>query len=199
MTSSPQHTVTRLLQDFQGGDREAFDELFERVYKDLYNIARGRRKDWQGNHTLNTTALLHEAYLKLVDQTAAGWQSRAHFFAAASKAMRHILINYARDQNRKKRGGDRQRTSFENLNLAASGEFGFTDERVEMLVVLGNALERLDEENPRQSRIVECRFFGGMTINETADALGVSPITVTRGWQMAQLWLYREMKRELAG
>lgn len=199
MTSSPQHTVTRLLQDFQGGDREAFDELFELVYKDLYNIARGRRKDWQGNHTLNTTALLHEAYLKLVDQSEAGWQSRVHFFAAASKAMRHILINYARDQNRKKRGGDLQRASFENLNIVASGEFGFTGEKVEMLMIMGNALERLDEENPRHSRIVECRFFGGMTINETAEALGVSPVTVTRGWQMAQLWLYREMKRELAG
>jgi RNA polymerase sigma factor (TIGR02999 family) len=195
MDKMPQQTITRLLQNYQGGDKEAFDVLFEHVYKDLYKIARGRRREWQGNNTLNTTALLHEAYLKLVDQSETGWQSRVHFYAAASKAMRHILINYARDRMRKKRGGDQHRVTFGNLNLAASGKMGFTDDRVEALELLGNVLERLDELNPRQCRIVECRFFGGMTIRETAEALGVSPITVTRGWQMAQLWLYREMKQ----
>lgn len=197
MENSPQRSVSQILNNIQSGDTQAFDELFELVYNDLYTIARGRRKNWQGNNTLNTTALLHETYLKLVDQSDVGWQSRAHFFAAASKAMCHILINYARDQSRKKRGGDRQRVSMEHIKLLASGEFGFTDERVEMLVVLGDLLEKLDQVNPRQSQIVECRFFGGLTIKETADALNISPATVTRGWQMVQLWLYRELKKVL--
>lgn len=196
MESTPKETVTRLLKEYDREDSKAFDQLFEYVYEELYRIARARRRDWRGNETLNTTAVLHEAYLKLVDQSVIEWTSRNHFFAAASKAMRHILMNYARDQNRKKRGGDQQRVPFEQLNLSASGEINLSEDHSEALLMLDEALENLEKENRRLSEIVECRFFGGMTIEETAVSLGVSPSTIKRGWNTAQLWLYRELIKE---
>lgn len=195
--NTSKESITRLLQHYPHGDRQAVDRLFELVYEDLHQIARRQARNWKGNHTLNTTALLHEAYLKLVDHSIAGWESRSHFFAAASRAIRHILINYARDKKRIKRGGDRRQISFEELNLAASGETDFTGDRAEAMTVIGEAMDRLDEIDPRQSRIVECRFFGGLTIRETAEALGISPVSVSRGWKMAQLWLYQELKQKL--
>ncbi len=198
MKSTPQQTITRLLQHFHlEEDQKAFDRLFGLVYDELHQIAKKRRRQWHGNHTLNTTAILHEAYLKLVDQSEADWQSRAHFYAAASRAMRHILINYARDRKRQKRGGDHHRVSFERLHLAASGGISLSDDRIDAMIALEEALGRLEKLNPRQSQIVECRFFGSMTVEETAAALGISPMTVKRGWKMAQLWLYREMNKEL--
>lgn len=197
MRRAPKQTITKLLQNYNREGPEVFDKLFDCVYDELYKIARGRRRNWQGNDTLNTTAILHEAYLKLADQPEAEWQSRSHFFAAASKAMRHILMNYARDQNRQKRGGDHKRISFKQLNLATSGEINFSDDQNEALLMLDDVLNRLEKENQRLSKIVECRFFGGMTIKETADSLGVSPSTVKRGWKTAQLWIYRELKNEL--
>lgn len=197
MKRTSKQTVTKLLQNYNREDQQAVNKLFEHVYDELYKIARGRRREWQGNETMNTTAVLHEAYLKLVDQSKVKWQSRAHFFAAASKAMRHILVNYARDQTRQKRGGDQQRVSFEQLNLAASGELTLSDEHNEALIALDEVLKRLEKENKRLCKIVECRFFGGMTIKETADSLGVSPSTVKRGWKTAQLWIYREIQNEL--
>lgn len=197
MKSTPKQTVTLLLQNYDREDQQAVNHLFEHVYDELRRIARGRRRRWQGNDTLNTTAILHEAYLKLVDQSEVEWQSRSHFFAAASKAMRHILMNYARDQNRQKRGGNRERVSFEKINLAASGKIDFSDSHNKALLMLDDALNRLEKENERLSKIVECRFFGGMTIEETADSLGVSPSTVKRGWKTAQLWIYRELQKDL--
>lgn len=197
MKGTPKQTITRLLQNYDRKDPQTVNELFEHVYDELYKIARGRRRQWQGNKTMNTTAVLHEAYLKLVDQSEAKWQSRTHFFAAASKAMRHILINYARDQNRQKRGGDQQRVSFEKLNLAVSGKLTLTDEHNKALIALDEALKRLEKENERLCKIVECRFFGSMTIKETAKALGTSPSTIKRGWKTAQLWIYRELANEL--
>ncbi|MCG2591090.1 sigma-70 family RNA polymerase sigma factor [Rhodohalobacter sulfatireducens] len=197
MKRTPQQTVTQLLQNYDREDQQAVNKLFEHVYDELYKIARGRRRKWHGNETMNTTAVLHEAYLKLVDQSEVEWQSRTHFFAAASKVMRHILINYARDKNRQKRGGDQERVSFEKLNLAASGKLTFSDEHNKALIALDEALKRLEGENEKLCKIVECRFFGGMTIEETAEALGISPSTVKRGWKTAQLWIYRELKTEL--
>lgn len=197
MRRAPKQTITKLLQNYNREEPEAFDKLFNCVYDELYKIARGRRRKWQGNDTLNTTAILHEAYLKLVDQSEVNWQSRSHFFAAASRAMRHILMNYARDQNRLKRGGNHEKVSFEKVQLAASGEINFSDEHNEALLLLDDALNRLEDENERLSKIVDCRFFGGMTIEETADSLGVSPSTIKRGWKTAQLWIYRELKNEL--
>ena len=197
MKRTPQQTVTQLLQNYDRENEQAVNKLFEHVYDELYKIARVRRRKWRGNETMNTTAVLHEAYLKLVDQSEVEWQSRTHFFAMASKVMRHILMNYARDHNRQKRGGDQQRVSFEQLDLAASGEISLSGDHSEALLILDKALERLEKENQRLSEIVECRFFGGMTIEETAASLEVSPSTVKRGWKTAQLWIYRELQKEL--
>jgi len=194
--STPQQTITRLLQKYDAGDQKVLELLFKHVYKNLHLIAQKRRRQWHGNNTLNTTAILHEAYLKLVDQSDMEWESRTHFYAVASKAMRHILIDYARDQNRQKRGGDQKKVSLEQLSLIG-GEVSLPDNQARTLIVLDEALLRLEEENSRQSQIVEFRIFGGMTIKETADALGVSPMTVKRGWRMAKLWLYREMQKKL--
>jgi RNA polymerase sigma factor (TIGR02999 family) len=181
-----------------GVEQAGMKELFELLYDELQKIAHARRREWDGNFTLNTAGLLHETYLKLIDSEMAGdWKSEKHFYASASRAMRHILINYARDCNRLKRGGGMGRISLTNIDLSHSGEIELGDDRTEMLMVLGDALQKLDDSNPRLSRIVECRFFGGLTIRETADVLGVSPITVTRGWNTARLWLSREIANEV--
>ncbi len=172
-------------------------ELFELLYDELQKIAHARRREWHGNITINTTGLLHETYLKFVDSgMASGWKSKSHFFAAASRAMRHILINYARDRNRLKRGGGMEKISLENTDLPYDGEFEMSGERTEILLLLGEALKKLDDNHPRLSQIVECRVFGGLTIRETAEALDISPITVTRGWSTARLWLNREMQKK---
>jgi RNA polymerase sigma factor (TIGR02999 family) len=197
MKRTPKQTVTQLLQNYDREDQQRANYLYEYVYEELYRIARGRRREWQGNETMNTTAVLHEAYLKLVDQSEVEWQSRAHFFAAASKAMRHILMNYARDQNRQKRGGNLERVPIEKENLVVSGAIILSDVHNKTLLLLDEALKRLEKENQRLAKIVECRFFGGMTIKETADSLSVSPSTVKRGWKTAQLWLYRELQNDL--
>lgn len=189
-------SVAKLLEDLRQGRREALDALFPLVYEELRELAHRQRNAWHGQETLNTTALVHEAYLKLVDQRRATWESEAHFLAAASRAIRHILINYARDRRAKKRGGDWHRISL------GEGEFpghapGDGPPWETHMVALDDALRRLAERSERQSRIVECRFFGGMTVEQTAEALGVSVPTVTRGWTMARAWLHRELREEL--
>ena len=195
MTESVQEQVTRLLDEARAGNRHAFDELFPLVYDELRARAHQQRQYWQGDYTLNTTALVHEAYLKLVDQTQGEWENRAHFLAIAAKAMRHVLLDYAKRRRTKKRGGDRQKFSLEAMHEAGKGIVVLTDERADDLLALDEALVRLARVSDRESRIVECRFFGGMTIRETAAVLGVSPATVNRDWAAAQAWLYREMRR----
>jgi RNA polymerase sigma factor (TIGR02999 family) len=189
--------VTRLLEALQRGDSAALGTLFPLVYEELRAVAHRQRQRWQGDETLNTTALVHEAYLKLVDQSRVGWESRAHFFATAAKAMRHILINYARDQRAQKRGGDRPTLSLEELGERLEGEIALSSDSTDLLVALDEALEKLERVNERQSRIVECRFFGGMTAQETAAALGISTATVSRGWALAQVRLYQHLQDEL--
>ncbi len=186
-----QTTVTRLLGELQGGNRDVLDELFSLVYNELHELAREQRVDWHGDYTLNTTALVHEAYLKLVGQAQTEWENRAHFLSVAAKAMRHILVDYARRCRAEKRGGDAQKLSLEEVVV-------LTEERAEALVALEEALDRLAQVNEREAQVVECRFFGGMTIAETAAVLGVSPMTVKRDWAMAQAWLLVEMQKELA-
>lgn len=190
--------VTRLLARLEEGDREAFDQLFPLVYRELHGLARVQRSRWDGNETLNTTALLHEAYLKLAEQEDPSWNDRSHFLAVASRAMRQILMDYAKQQSRLKRRAGYRHVSFEEMREALRTPPGFTDDRLEALVALDASLERLEAANPRHSRIVECRFFGGMTIKDTAEALGVSPATVKRGWSVALAWLYRDLKRSAA-
>ena len=199
MASSSQESVTRLLAAMREGDPNAANALFPLVYDELRALAHRKRQGWHGDETLNTTALVHEAYLKLIGQPEAAWESRSHFFAVAAKAMRHILITYAERRQRQKRGGDQQKVSLDELEaLMGNKGLAFSEERTETLLVLDEALQRLERHSERQGRIVECRFFGGMTIQETAAALRISPATVKRGWMMAQAWLYREIESDLA-
>jgi RNA polymerase sigma factor (TIGR02999 family) len=197
MSTSQQETVSRLLHRLRAGEQQAFDELFPLVYAELHQLAERQRQRWQGDDTLNTTALVHEAYLRLAGQSAPAWRSEPHFLAVAARAMRQILLDYAKRKHRVKRGGQRQRLSLDEVEDALQTGVDPTEAGAEALLALDEALRRLDQHDERQSRIVECRFFGGMAVQETADALGISPATVKRGWAMAQAWLYRDLGRAL--
>ncbi len=197
MDEARQQTVTKLLRNFSRGQQEAYDDLFRQVYDELHRCAHQQRKKWSGNHTMNTTALVHEAYLKLIDQNVSDHQSRAHFYATASKAMRHILINYARDKKREKRGGEKPKLSLDELKIAPQSDMDVSPDRSEWLLLLERALNKLEKISERQSKVVEYRFFGGMTIEDTATALAVSSKTVKRDWNAARLWLYKEIEKQL--
>jgi RNA polymerase sigma factor (TIGR02999 family) len=184
--------VTRVLQAVRGGDPHAAGELFRAVYDELHRIASGQRRRWDGNETLNTTALVHEAYLKLVRQEEADWESRAHFFAVAARAMRQILINYAERQVAAKRGGGA-------VHVSLTDGMTMAPEAAEELLALHEALGRLATVHERSSRVVECRFFGGFGIRDTAETLGVSAATVERDWAFASAWLRREMSATTTG
>lgn len=194
-TVSRQHTVTRLLHDVGAGDREAFDALVPLVYDELRLLARRQRRRWRGDETLDTTALIHEAYLRLVDQSAPRWISHPHFLAVASRAMRQVLLDYAKRRHAAKRGGDRRQVSLGDVEdaLLARGELG--EAHSEALLAVEDALCRLERDDGLNARIVECRFYGGLTIDDTAEALAISSATVKRRWSLAQAWLYRDLSR----
>lgn len=194
MSDSHQETVAHLLGDLRAGNRDAFEGLLPLVYDELRQLARGQRRRWHGDETLNSTALVHEAYLRLVDQSAAQWESRAHFLAVASRAMRQILLDYAKRKRAAKRDGGRAHVPLHEVEAALLAGANLVDAQSEVVVALEESLRRLEAVDPRQSRIVECRFFAGMTIEETGEALGVSPASVKRGWAMAQAWLYRDLR-----
>ena len=199
VTGNTHHeTVTRLLRRVSAGDREALNEIFPLVYEELRELARSRRRR-AGSDAMNTTALVHETYLKLVDQEHPHWRDHAHFRAVAATAMRHILIDNARQALTVRRGGKSPHVSLGHADgpLVSLGGSGAAAEP-ELLIVLDEVLERLRNHSERQVRIVECRFFAGMNVPDTAEALGVSPGTVKRGWAMAQAWLHREMELSLA-
>jgi RNA polymerase sigma-70 factor (ECF subfamily) len=179
--------VSQLLVAGSKGDKTAIDRLMPLVYAELRRMARRYMAGQPHGHTLQTTALIHEAYLKLVGQEEKSWQNRAHFFGVAAQAMRHILVDYARASNAAKRGGDARQVS---LNEAA------TVTRVQSgeVVALDDALNRLAAVAPRQSQVVELRYFGGLSVEETAEVLKVSPETVTRDWRMSKAWLQRELR-----
>jgi len=187
-----QTTVNQLLDELKGGNRAVLDQLFPLVYSELRAIAHAHRRRWQGDETLGTTALVNEAYLKLVGQAEMRPESRVHFFAVAAKAMRHILSNYARARRRQKRGGDAKNVSLDDVD-AIAGTAVLSDEHIDMAGALESAMTRLGETNPRLSQVVECRFYGDMSIADTAAALGTSPATVKRDWTLARALLYREM------
>ena len=197
MTDSQQSSVTQLLDAMRGGDRAAFEQLFPLVYAELHHLAGIQRQRWDGDDTLNTTALVHEAYLRLVDQTSPQWANRPHFMAVAATAMRHILFDYAKRKRAAKREGARNYVPLHELEEVLSGNGDSSEAVPEALIALEAALVRLERHNTRQRSIVECRFFGGMTIEDTAEALGLSPATVKRDWTMAQAWLYRELEQAL--
>lgn len=185
--------LTELLLAAERGDRAALEACFPLVYEELRTIARRQRRAWSGNPTLNTTALLHEAYLKLVDQGRVGARNHAHFLAIASTAMRHILCNYARDRTRQKRGGALEQVSLQDIEGAAAHP-AFSDEAADVLAALGEALEGLAKVDKRQSQVVECRFFAALSVEDTALALDISPATVKRDWSFARAWLLKEMQ-----
>lgn len=171
--------VTTLLREARTGECGTLERLFPLVYDELLRVAHGRLRAEPAGHTLNTTALVHEAYLKLVDQTRVEWRDRAHFLAVASTAMRRILIDHARKHRARKRGGGRKKIPLDAANLSV-------EERADTLLELDEALTRLARIDERLSRVVECRFFGGMNQKETAEALGVSARTVRSDWATAK-------------
>jgi len=189
---SGDHRITRLLEAMRDGDETAMERLVPLVYQQLRRIAQRHLRRQGAGHTLDTTALVHEAYIKMVDQTSAAWADRAHFFAVAACAMRQVLVNHAHRHATAKRGGGWRRIPFDETLLAVG-------EQAEMLVALDEALTRLARLNERLSRVVEYRFFGGMTEEEAALALGVSDRTVRRDWLKARMWLYTELAEDTAG
>jgi RNA polymerase sigma factor (TIGR02999 family) len=195
MPNSSSPSVGHLLQELTAGNQGAFDELLPMVYDELHQLAERQRRRWDGDETLNTTALVHEAYLRLAGQSAPEWRNRAHFLAVASTAMRQILIDYAKRKCAAKRGGQRPHVPLHEVEAALLHCEPSSDVCDDILVALDDSLRRLEQCNQRQTRIVECRFFGAMSVEDTADALGVSPATVKRGWGMAQAWLHRDLKR----
>jgi RNA polymerase sigma factor (TIGR02999 family) len=179
--------TTQLLRDARSGDRAAFDRLFGHVYEELREIAHRRLRQHRRGDTLSTTALVHEAYLRLVDQNGAEAGDRGHFFALASRAMRFILVDYARARLAKKRGGGAAEVPLEAVQVAA-------DERAADVISLHEALDLLARRSERLSRMVEYRFFGGLSHEEIADVLGCSVPTVKRDWNRARAWLYHSMR-----
>lgn len=190
-------TVTSLLDEVRRGDPGALSRLFAIVYDKLRDIARIQRRRQPSTETLNTTALVHEAFIKLFGSEARDFNDRAHFMAVAATAMRQILIGHARRNAAAKRGAGQAPASFEEVERALASEAGFVTPKADALLALDRALEQLHRRSERQARIVECRFFGGMSIEDTAIALGISPATVKRDWSMAQAWLHREIQRDL--
>jgi RNA polymerase sigma factor (TIGR02999 family) len=186
------HDITELLVAWRGGDRDALDRLFPLVYQELRQIAHRRLGREREGHTLGTTALVNEAYLKLVDQTRAQWADRAHFFAVAARAMRRILVDYARRHRALKRGGAPAPVTLDDEALADAALLA--DERADTLLALDDALTRLAEVDERLCRVVECRFFGGYTEEETAEVLAITPRTVRRDWVKAKGWLYQALR-----
>jgi len=185
------HEITRLLQAWSEGEQGALDQLVPLVYDELHQLAHHYMARERPGHTLQTTALLNEAYLRLVDSTKPSWQSRAHFFAVSAQVMRRILVDWARSRQAVKRGGEARPLELEEALVVA-------DAPGADLVVLDDALKALAALDPRKSAVVELRFFGGLSVEETAEVLKVSPETVMRDWKFAKSWLRRELQRSAA-
>jgi RNA polymerase sigma-70 factor, ECF subfamily len=186
---SPSPDVTVLLLELTRGNQEAASKLMPLVYNELRRLARGYMRRERPDHTLQATALVHEAYLKLVKQRSVDWQGRSHFFGIAAQLMRRILIDHARGHLREKRGGAQEVLPLDEALV-------FSPRQSAELVRLDEALERLAKLDPRQSKIVELRFFGGLSVEESAGFLGISPKTVKRDWSMAKAWLRSELRQE---
>lgn len=196
VTPAKQQEITLLLNEMSGGNAEAFNRLVPLVYDQLRDMAHRKLEFERDSHTLNTTALVHEAYLRLVRQDRVKWQSRAHFYAIAAQAMRRILVNYAVKRKAKKRGGDAQ-----NVPLEESLDHRmplFSDDRLDDVISLDQAMTRLESFNERGCRVVEYRFFGGLIYEEIAEVMDVSTTTVRRAWSAAKSWLRREMRHSRA-
>jgi len=186
MSEAGTEDVTQLLIELSKGDRVTVDLLLPLIYDELRQLAMNYLRRERPDHTLQATALVHEAYLRLIDQTRVNWQNRAHFFGIAAQIMRRLLVDYARRHNAEKRGAD-----FQKLTLDENIEYAV--ERSDEIVALDRALEALAAIDEQKARIVELRYFGGLTVEETAEVMGVTPITIKRHWRMAKAWLYGQM------
>jgi RNA polymerase sigma factor (TIGR02999 family) len=193
--SSPSTDVTTALAALRQGDDAAADRLLRAVYDELRRLAHARRRHERPDHTLNTTALVHEAYLKLLGPAHRDYDSRAHFFAAAARAMRQVLVDYARARHRTRRGGGRAAIPLDALPAEPADPGFLTDVLAAEVLDLDAALDRLAALDARQARLVECRYFGGLSVEETAEALGISERTVKREWRSARAWLYGALRR----
>ena len=189
MKQSPPQEVSALLRSWSGGDESALARLMPIVYEELHRLAHSYMKRERAGHTLQTTALVNEAYIRLVDANLVQWQDRAHFFGIAARLMRRILVDFARTRGYQKRGGKLRKLSLDEALL-------ISPEPQEDLVGLNDALNALAELDPRKARVVELRYFGGLSVEETAEVLKVSGITVIRDWNMAKLYLLEELKQE---
>ena len=186
MSSPPE--ITGLLVEWSNGDKAALDKLFPLVERELHRLAHSYMRRENCDHTLQTSALVNEAYIRLVDQRNTHWQNRAHFFGIAAQIMRRILSNYARDQHRQKRGGNAVQVSLSTVAIMSA-------QKSAELIALDDALTKLAEVDERKSRVVELRHFGGLSVEETAEVLGVSTATVNRDFKMAKAWIFVEMER----
>ncbi len=189
MTEVPKHEITELLQAWRQGDEHALEKLTPQLYRELHRAARGCMARERGGHTLQTTALINELYLRLFDLKLIDWQNRAHFFALCARQMRRILTDQARARQSHKRGGGAQPVSLDVAPAVAP-------EASADLVAVDDALNRLAKEDERKSQVVEMRFFGGLSVEETAEVLKVSPETVMRDWKLAKAWLLRDLSGE---
>ena len=187
--SPPPQEITQLLVDWNNGNQAALDQLTPLVYTELRQLAHRYMRRERLGHTMQTTALIHEAYLRLVDQTKVRWENQAHFFGIAARLMRQILIEHARSHTRAKRGGGAVTLSLDEAALVSQA-------RAAELLALNDALERLAAVDPRKSRVVELRFFGGLSVEEAARVLNIAPNTVLRDWRLAKAWLHREISHE---
>ncbi len=181
--------ITVLLQAHAAGNPDAMNRLIPLVYDEMHKMARGRLVGERPDHTLNSTALVHEAYLKLLDFNRIDWQGKNHFYAIASQVMRNLLVDYAVKQNAEKRGGKNYKVTLKNSHVTEE-----TD--LDEIISIDIALKKLEEIDERQAKVIECRFFGGLTIEEAAKALGISEPTANRDWKMARAWLNRELNSE---
>ncbi len=181
--------ITALLIEWNEGSQEALERLFPLVEKELHRLAHHYLRREQPGNTLQTTVIINETYLRLIEQKSVTWQNRAHFFGISAQIMRRFLLNHIRDQNRLKRGGGRA------VHISISDAAGIPSGKSEELLALDEALERLAEIDERKSKVVELRYFGGLSVEETAEVLNVSPVTVMRDWKMAKAWLGREIRK----
>jgi RNA polymerase sigma factor (TIGR02999 family) len=184
--AASQHEVTELLRQWRNGDKEALHKLTPLVYEELHRLAHQYIRRERPGHTLQTTALVNEAYLRLVEQKDVEWQSRAHFFAVSAQVMRHILVDYARQHASAKRGGKVERVTLDDKATVSR-------KRASELVALDEAMQALEEIHPRRSQVVELRYFGGLNNKEASEVLKVSEATIERDWRFAKAWLYREL------
>ncbi len=180
--------VTKLLLDWNSGDKNALEKLLPMIYQELHLLASRYLRRERANHTIQTTALVHEAYLRLIDQNQVEWKNRAHFFAIAAQMMRRILINYARDQHAAKRGGH-------TIKVALDEAIALPNIQDLDILALDEALEQLAKTDERKSQLIELWFFAGLTLEETAEVLNISLATAKRDWTLARAWLYRTIKK----